>query len=176
MCIYIYIYMLYNIQETNYSTDHLEKCFLYVFLMCIMFGFVASPPLTNYFGLGPDVAVPPWPFSLSNIPSFLPSQNIFMHVYISHVRTEYTVCVNLALNYFVPTALKKWKSVITVWLVQLFRINVASCLYVYHFGISTTCKSAIRSKLTKGTQNAIPTFFNLSCLTVYEEISLIMRK
>lgn len=57
--IYIYIYMLYNIQETNYSTDHLEKCFLYVFLMCIMFGFVASPPLTNYFGLGPDVAVPP---------------------------------------------------------------------------------------------------------------------
>lgn len=51
--------MLYNIQETNYSTDHLEKCFLYVFLMCIMFGVVASPPLTNYFGLGPDVAVPP---------------------------------------------------------------------------------------------------------------------
>lgn len=60
MCyILMQCYMLYNIQKTNYSTDHLEKCFLYVFLMCIIFGFAARPLLTNYFGLGPDVAVSP---------------------------------------------------------------------------------------------------------------------
>lgn len=74
--------MLYNIQETNYSTDHLEKCFLYVFLMCIIFGFVARPLLTNYFGLGPDVAVP---FDLfPSLLLFYQVKNIFIHVYISH--------------------------------------------------------------------------------------------